>query len=380
MADDPLWINASAGAPAYSADELRRLMAVPLQYDGRLVGGRQGVRPGGDQLRVSLSVSTITVQPGLAVVDPGLTSTQGPYWVSVDTAQTHTLAAADASNPRKDIVIVRIYDHDADTSGQRKVQTEYLAGTAAPSPSEPAVPLGAMKLATIDVPASPGAAVVTDQRRPLFAGPEMVVFTAGGTFSKASYPWARRAKVRLVGGGGSGGGCPATGAGETAEGGGGGAGGYCEGWFDVWALPTSVTVTVGAGGTAAASAAAGQAGGTSSFGSLMSASGGDGGNAGVNSSTAAISGGGNGGTSTGGQINLQGGDGGNGRVVSGIALQTGYGAESMLSGAAVVRLTNTTGDPGRSYGGGSSGANSSASNAAKGSTAGGAGIVIVELY
>jgi hypothetical protein len=156
-ASDPLAINASAGAPAYSAAEMRRLLALAAMYNGRNLGGKPGVRPGGNQLNVTLAGSTITVATGLALVeDSGFTSTRGPYWAAVDTAATLTLNAADATNPRKDIVYLRVYDTDEDSSGLRQAIPEYLAGTAAPSPSEPALPAGSIKLATIDVPQSGG--------------------------------------------------------------------------------------------------------------------------------------------------------------------------------------------------------------------------------
>lgn len=163
MSNDPLWINASAGAPAYSANELRQAMALPLMYGGRNVGARPGVRPGGTQLAVSIVGSTITVQPGLMCVDPGLSTPQGPYWVAISPAETHTLTAAHVSNPRKDIIIGRVYDNDEDSSGSRLARTEYIAGTAAASPSEPAVPTGAFRIATIDVPASGGGSPVVTQ-------------------------------------------------------------------------------------------------------------------------------------------------------------------------------------------------------------------------
>jgi len=165
MAADPLWINASAGAPAYSAAEMRQAMGLAVMYDGRNMGVRKGVRPGGNQLFVSLAGSTITVQPGLCALDPALTTPQGSYWVAIPVAETHTLTAADPTNPRKDIVVARVYDHDEDASGLRLARSEYLVGTPAGSPAEPALPASAIKLALIDVPASGGgAAVVTDRR------------------------------------------------------------------------------------------------------------------------------------------------------------------------------------------------------------------------
>jgi hypothetical protein len=163
---DPLWINASGGAPAYSAQELRQATALGVMYDGRATGGRQGVRPGGTQLEVTLVGSTITVAVGVAYVDPDIISYQGGYWVALGASETPgPLQAADATNPRKDIVILRVYDDDIDSSGLRLARSEYLVGTPNPSPVEPTVPAGAIRLATIDVPAvGGGAASVTDRR------------------------------------------------------------------------------------------------------------------------------------------------------------------------------------------------------------------------
>lgn len=165
---DPIAINASGGVPAFSANEFRLGLGVAIMYDGRRVGGRKGVRPGADQLLVSYANPTLTIQPGICVLDPGLTSVQGSYLVAIPTTDTHTVSAADATNPRKDIVICRVYDHDEDASGNRFARTEYLVGTPAASPAEPATPGSAIKLALLDVPSvgggGLGSAVVTDTR------------------------------------------------------------------------------------------------------------------------------------------------------------------------------------------------------------------------
>lgn len=377
---DPLWINADSGAPAYSADELRRAMALPLQFGGRLLGGRQGVRPGGNQLKVSLAGTTITVQPGLAVVDPGLATTQGPYWVAIPTAETHTLAPADATNPRKDIVILRVYDHDMDSSGRREAVTEYLVGTPSPTPAEPAVPAGALRLATIDVPqVGGGSPVVTDRRQYCFTGPATVVYTSSGTFKPADYPWARTWRVRVVGGGGGGGGCGATAAGQNSEGGGGGGGGYAERWGSIAELPDSVTVTVGAGGSAGVGANGGN-GGTSSFGSFCSATGGSGGASGTAVSTSTTATSGMGGQGQGGDITTEGDSGGNGRVINGEAVCANHGGGTVLAGIQRASIFSTDGLAGNFPGGGGSGARNAASASARPGGAGAPGVVIVELY
>lgn len=162
---DPLWINGSGGTPAYDAAELRRGDAALLQYDGRALGARQGIRPGGG-LTVSLASTTITVAKGVGVVDGILSATQGPYRVALPADETHTLTAAHATNPRKDRVILRVYDHDEDASGLRLARSEYLVGTPAASPTPPNVPDDAFELALIDIPsvASGNPAVVTNRR------------------------------------------------------------------------------------------------------------------------------------------------------------------------------------------------------------------------
>jgi hypothetical protein len=161
---DPLWINCPSpgAAPQYTAGELRQAMALGGVYGGRALGARQGVRPGGTQWSVTLAGDQLTVNPGAGLVDPGLTTPQGPYWVALPLAETHTLTPAHATSPRKDLVVVRVYDTDEDASGLRLARSEYLEGVPAPSPSEPAVPAGAVRVALVDVPASGGgAAVVT---------------------------------------------------------------------------------------------------------------------------------------------------------------------------------------------------------------------------
>lgn len=89
-------------------------------------------------------------------------------------------------------------------------------------------------------------------------------------------PRAKRIRVRLIGAGGSGGGCAPVAATYQSLGGGGGAGAYTEGLFDVTAeMLVGVPITLGAGGLPRN--ATGSMGGGASFGALMSAAGGFGG-------------------------------------------------------------------------------------------------------
>ena len=159
-------INASAGSPDYDAREFRAAMAGMKGWDGGPVAGRQGIRPmgGASANIVTLSGSTITVGLHAGEITPGWASTTGTYDVALTVAETHAFTPADATNARKDIVIGRVYDHDeAASGGLREYRSEYIAGNAGPSPSEPAVPQGAIRLATIDVPFNGnGSPVVTN--------------------------------------------------------------------------------------------------------------------------------------------------------------------------------------------------------------------------
>lgn len=118
-----------------------------------------------------------------------------------------------------------------------------------------------------------------------------------GSDGGGTYTWNRPSgctKIRVIcvgGGGGASGHCE-----------GGGSGGYSERWIEN--PPASVTVTVGGGGSGGGYFSNRPDGGTSSFGSYLSASGGYGANRNWRHS------GGHGGIGHGGDINLRGGGGG----------------------------------------------------------------------
>lgn len=162
MAGVALLIDASAGAPSYSGRAFRQGMAGMKGWDGVPLAGRQGIRPmGGSSANiVTLSGSTITVNLHAGEITPGWAAVTGTYDVALTVAETHSLTPADATNPRKDIVVGRVYDHSESASSLRLYRSEYIVGTAGPSPSEPSVPQGAIRLATIDVPASGGGSPV----------------------------------------------------------------------------------------------------------------------------------------------------------------------------------------------------------------------------
>lgn len=324
-----------------------------------------------------------------AVVEGDL-SGQGNYICEHQNATvTLTISASDPTNDRIDVVVLRVYDDTFDSSGLDESDIEVVQGTPAASPSAPAVPSGALKLAEVEV--GNGVTAITNANITDFRieAPtrgqliEIVKFTTSGSFVKANYPWLARVRARVQGGGGAGGGTAATAAGEANVGGGGGGGGYAEAMLDAAELSASETVTVGTGG-AGVSGAAGGSGGTSSFGAHTSASGGGGGDTRGPTSTAFGIEGGNGGNGTTGDLTMA-GTGGSPGWASGQLGIGGTGGASPMGGGAKARRTNAAGqNPGPAggglYGGGGSGRVISGSVGAGPGADGANGIVILELY
>ncbi len=185
----------------------------------------------------------------------------------------------------------------------------------------------------------------------------VITFTQNDTWRLN--PDVRAIQVILVGAGGAGGGGSPTTSG--AGGGGGAGGGYSTAYFNAAELPASVSVTVGAGGIGATTT--GPAGGGSSFGSFITALGGDGGNFGG----PAVGNGGAANTSYGSLY--FGGNGGTGRLVNGDSAPNdqqgapgggaggGYnGGNGGAGGAGSWRATAVTGGGGA---GGATGTNGS---------------------
>lgn len=162
-----LWpANAVAGAPSYTGRMLRQALGVLLAgaTAARPLGGRNGVRPGTSGL-VSATSTTWTVNPHAGALDLESPTAAGPYYYSVDdTTNTGSVTAADATNPRIDIVYATLNDPaEGDGSSTPGVVFGYLAGTPSPSPAAPATPARSMVVSTISVPkVGSGAPTTTD--------------------------------------------------------------------------------------------------------------------------------------------------------------------------------------------------------------------------
>lgn len=141
-------------------------------------------------------------------------------------------------------------------------------------------------------------------------------FTSTGTYTAPA--GTTRVMVQVLGGGGG-----SAGYGES-----GGGGGFAEGIFQL-AAGTSVSVTIGSGGSGVTYYAVAGQGGTTSFGSYISATGGQGANQYIQH------GGGAGGLGAGGQTNLYGGT-GTGHMNGGSYAQDGCGGYSYYGGGGSI--------------------------------------------
>jgi len=206
---------------------------------------------------------------------------------------------------------------------------------------------------------------------PAYKAPQVVTFTASGTWTKD--PGLKYIIVEAVGGGAGGSGD------ETAAspgiGKGGSAGGYCKKTILASALGATETVTIGAGGTAGVSGTtptAGGAGGNTTFGSHFTA-GGAPANSLIKTNIQ------DGGSATGGDINIKGQANGMSLVVTSISICRG--ADSVLGVGGV--MNNTTEGSGiipQGYGAGGVGAYEWTSAGFNQASAGAPGIVIVTEY
>jgi hypothetical protein len=184
-------------------------------------------------------------------------------------------------------------------------------------------------------------------------------FTSTGTYTAPA--GTTRVMVQVLGGGGG-----SAGYGES-----GGGGGFAEGIFPMTA-GTSVTVTIGGGGGGVAYYAVAGQGGTSSFGSYLSATGGQGANQYIQH------GGGAGGLGAGGQTNLYGGT-GTGHMNGGSHAQSGCGGYSYYGGGGSINRHNPSGAASYSMAIGA-GATGNEGNDGSQGTGGPGGMVIVYSY
>lgn len=198
------------------------------------------------------------------------------------------------------------------------------------------------------------------------------------TWTKANYPNLKGVWVECIGGGGAGGGAGATAAGQSSSGQGGGGGAWGIVWIRASLLGTTEAIDVGAGGTGVSGANGGN-GAATSFGSHITAGGGQGGNYDpASSNDGPRRGGGAGGTPSGGDWGYAGGEGFPGLSVGGIGVGGAGAAAPVYSSVIQQPAPNSDGvDNPTAGGGGSGGNNSPSSGTARAGGDGGDGLIII---
>jgi hypothetical protein len=216
---------------------------------------------------------------------------------------------------------------------------------------------------------------------------QTLYITSTTDFEKGDYTWLRAIRARVVGGGGGGGGVAKT-ANQAGAAGAGGGGGYSEEFItDITGMDATVTATVGVGGAGgAAGNNNGSAGGTSSFGTYLQATGGGAGNGEASSTTVPFNGSvcGTGGVGSDGDVNLRGSSGliGSKLALTSVASSMGGGTYyAQPTAQLLVGNLATNGVGGNSFGGGGRGGVGGGTSSTSPAGGDGAdGVVILELF
>jgi len=321
-----------------------------------------------------------------------------------DAVYNQVIAAADVSNPRRDIVVMYIdYGNAVSTAVSNStngvVKIKVVAGTPAGSPADPSdaaiqSSVGSgnpfIKLARVRV----GAGVTTisnsviDDLRTIIAPTNKIrvqKFTASGTYT----PHANMVHcvIECIGAGGGGGNSKFS-SNYNLYAAGGGSGGYAKKYSDKVEIGASQAVTIGSGGAGNTDTSSTMPntvlGGDTSVGTLCKAKGG--GNGGYTEGGVQVSGIGLGGSNTGaiGDILVPGQTGQTG-LYSGVVGQDvqflgGNGGTSMLGAGAGGQVNAAGAAAAANSGGGGAGAGSYKNTSAKAGGAGGSGYVVITEY
>lgn len=178
----PNWLQAP-DTPDYTASQDRHLITAVMgarAFETGAVGspavgngGGHGVA-GDEDLLVEANGTpnmSVNVNPGLAIVKGTQSLSQGAYVVGADAVENLTIAAADGTNPRNDLVWIRVRDSE-ESGTDDDCLLGVTTGTPAGSPSDPTPPANSLVLARVVVPAGASQIVsgnITDLRTNAFA-------------------------------------------------------------------------------------------------------------------------------------------------------------------------------------------------------------------
>lgn len=148
---DSSFVDSTAGAPAYAANELRLADAALLIAPGIC-------RDSDTALSVSVDgADNVTVQAGACAIEAADGS--GYYRTGTSSAVSGLLPARDATYSRIDLIV---YEQLDPLGADRRAQISIIAGDPSATPGVPAAPTEAVELGRITVPKSGGGAATVD--------------------------------------------------------------------------------------------------------------------------------------------------------------------------------------------------------------------------
>jgi hypothetical protein len=143
-----------------------------------MYAGRPGLVSRGDfavTQRGAGANMSVDIAAGAAIVYPASVTRQGPYYVQSDATYNtssdggYSWTAADATNPRIDLVCLEVKDNAEDASGSTGLRFRVVDGTPNASATHqlattywPAVPTGCVPIAAIKIPATDTSISTTD--------------------------------------------------------------------------------------------------------------------------------------------------------------------------------------------------------------------------
>lgn len=191
----PLWTHQGVGAtPGYAALDDRRVFTPALRAG---VLGSTDFQVIQRAAGANMSVDIVMPAAGMAYVAGSTITNQGLYAVPAHSANINeTITTASGSNPRIDSIYLQIQDNIIDSSGQNRVQTVVVTGTATTGATltnrtgAGAAPASSLLLADILVPTS-STSVTTANIADCRTGsvgplPAQIVVTAAST---ADFGW-----------------------------------------------------------------------------------------------------------------------------------------------------------------------------------------------
>jgi hypothetical protein len=179
------WWNATAGAPAYNAQELRQIdtLGVMPGPAAEPFSGRPGRRVNGKGLEVSVSSTgngSVTVSAGVCLLYSSSFASQGVWRATFPQVGPIALGARPPSGQtRVDLVVARLYDSDPGIGAVKEAKIEVLPGSAGAPGVAPNPPAGAalLVLGQLTVPNSGTITFTQTTQRTVAAGGILPVAT-----------------------------------------------------------------------------------------------------------------------------------------------------------------------------------------------------------